>query len=270
MAGAGLLVSMARAAPRSRLLAVLLVGCGGGILDSGDAGDAGKARDAGKASAPFACHDDDPAFGTVHGRAAQPCTLADGGAGVVSLTFGCIDPNACQCRPEGGPAACAVGDAGNPHCVYATCNGRNEDEACALPGGGEGVCCMGLCNGGLANGWQSFPSTQENCGDCGSLCPTNSTCSMGSGVCSPGCPTDPCPEGFVCYFNICNPEGCASARDGSRCSAKGTSNPGICCSGMCVDPFDNSNCGGCGITCCPGRQCAPANSSGITGLCLPM
>jgi hypothetical protein len=39
-------------------------------------------------------------------------------------------------------------------------------------------------------------------------------------------------------------------------------NTGICCNHECGDPqTDNRNCGGCGVTCCSGKQC-----SGVSGL----
>src|SRR5580700_9810536 len=86
------------------------------------------------------CHDDRAPPGTPFLQGGESCTLPDGGPGVGSGTYGCVDPNACSCRSEGGPSTCVAGQ-----CIFAACNGRNEDEACSMPGGGSGVCCGGVC-----------------------------------------------------------------------------------------------------------------------------
>ncbi len=241
-------------------------GCGGSVVET----DNGAAA-AADGPAAQVCHDDRAAPGTPFVQGGDACTLPDGGAGLGDGTYGCVDPNACKCRPEGGPVACVAGQ-----CVYASCNGKNEDEACTMVGGGTGMCCSGVCSPSL--GLNAVQEDQANCGSCGRVCPAASTC-FNAG-CSPGCPTDPCPPGYGCVQvmgipqpSTCLPLSCAGQRDGARCYVPGSMTDaiynGICCGQECVDPTkDNGNCGGCGLKCCADTQCGSAGSGMIASVCL--
>jgi hypothetical protein len=220
--------------------------------------------------------------GSSHGNGGRTCHNDRPLQGTTAVQAG-----ACTCRPEGGRSSCVGGgldDSGVPssaHCVYASCNGSNEDEPCALPGGAEGTCCMGTC--GPMTPASGVPTSHDNCGACGNVCPADSTCDN-AGICRPGCPSQPCPAGLVCLVlpgepiaegSTCVHANCSSQPDGTRCSppailpnAPKGDILGICCGGQCVDStLDNGNCGGCGIVCCPGTQCG-SNGVGVEAVCL--
>ena len=204
-----------------------------------------------------ACHDDRRTSATSFVRTGTDCILPG------------------DCRPEGGPVTCVAG-----LCVYASCNGKNEDQACTMPGGAPGTCCQGTC--GPMTPPSGVPSSHDNCGGCGSVCPADSTCDN-AGLCSPGCPSQPCPAGLMCLTipafagqpAACVHASCSSQPDGTRCfgpavppNAPKNDIGGNCCGGQCVDStIDNANCGGCGIKCCAGTQCSSAGV-GIVSLCL--
>src|SRR5215467_13009265 len=78
-----------------------------------------------------ACHDDNPPLSSQFYEGGSSCTLPNGGQGVGDGQYGCIDPTLCHCRPEAGPATCAVGAV----CVYAGCNRANPGAACSLADG---------------------------------------------------------------------------------------------------------------------------------------
>jgi hypothetical protein len=182
----------------------------------------------------------------------------------------------CQCAPEAGPASCVAGDGFdtgfNVHCVYASCNSTDENEPCTLPDGAPGTCCAGSCVAllqpaflGMMPGYVSDPN---NCGGCGNMCLPGTTCPKG--VCITPCgPTD-CPAGRVCSYisQSCEPIiDCPSEPDGTPCRPT-VGGPGICCGGACISPTDDSNCGGCGIVCCPGTNCGPTFDVKGTSACL--
>jgi hypothetical protein len=207
--------------------------------------------------------------------------------GVGAANGVCRDPDSCECLAQAGDARCVPGGAGGEYgayqCVYASCNGANEDQACALPDGGAGICCQGACSSSVPNPIVMIPISQANCGACGYACPSASTCNVG-GVCSPGCPTQPCPAELVCLpgstleGSACVHGSCTAQPDGTRCSSpasvpnapiKGVPS-GICCGGQCVDPSqDGTNCGGCGIVCCPGTACISSSPLSVEAQCMP-
>jgi hypothetical protein len=292
-----------RSARRAHALVVTLSLCGctadtslRALEDSGAPSTSGDSRpetgslaaDGAPATIPTACHDDRPVPGTQWQEGGASCTLPDGGAGIGSGAYGCIDRTACFCKPEAGATTCPT----NGPCaaytavlvnpaVYATCSGANQDDPCALPGGGVGRCCAGVCRS-----LEYYLADSGNCGGCGFACAQGQQCSNGAcGACSSlglcgGCGAIACPAGRECVPAICRGDSssilgschacvlsaCANQPDGTACAIGGTQ--GMCCDQVCVNPMgDNRNCGGCGIACCPGVQCEPGSwfpSAGCT------
>lgn len=223
------------------------------------------------------CHDDRPrvpAPGTTPVREGAPCTLPNGRPGIGAGIYGCYDPTLCHCTPEAGSAMCAAGAV----CVFAACNGANEGAACSLPGGGQGTCCSGTCS------TIDLRTDLSNCGGCGYVCPDGVTCDYGA--CYIPTSTSPaCPAGLVLArtngvagtCSGCFPVSCTGLPDGAPCvtqlnyldyAGQIEQVVGLCCRSTCVDPgTDDQNCGGCGVTCCPGTHCHSAFSNGTTGGC---
>jgi len=216
----------------------------------------------------FACHDDRPTPGTPFVEGGSSCTLPDGGAGVGSGFYGCLDPTVCHCKPEAGPADCRQ-SRGQGVCVYAGCNGANDDELCQL-GASSGVCCAGTCAA------LDFETDNHDCGGCGVVCAPGSSCQ--GGMCMPACTFGhSCGGGLTCAqasvsirvggwaANGCFGTSCTGKPDGTDCMLPGQI--GICCAEACVSLVADTSCGGCGIQCCTGTHCSPSGS-GLTGVCL--
>jgi hypothetical protein len=255
------------------LCALVEAGCGGravGPPSGAESVDSG----ADVVVAPL-CRDDRPLPGTpfVENAFGGNCTLPDGGLGNGLGAWGCVDPSVClltmrtgspsHCKLGAGEAVCKAG-----RCIYASCSGITEDDACSLPDGSTGVCCAGVCR--PADFIANDPS---NCGGCGLGCASGMACANaycgdgGSGV-GPSCDGVVCAPGRVCAPTFCRwvtgggtscyscvASSCASKPDGIECPG------GMCCQQKCVDPAsDNNNCGGCGIRCCPGTQCSPGST----------
>lgn len=230
-----------------------------------------------------ACHDDVPPLSSMFYEGGSSCTLPDGRPGLGDGQYGCIDPTVCHCRPEAVPATCSA----SAVCVYQGCSGANQGAACALPGGAQGTCCESVCSA------VDLGTDPSNCGGCGNVCPAGMPCDNGQCGVPFGSGTVACPSGLVAAEAAttnsatvaCVAVSCAGLADGAPCStqvdAGGAVSPagpmaGLCCHGACVAWYkDNENCGGCGITCCPGTSCGVANdfggvvsSFGIVGWCL--
>ncbi|MCI0569264.1 MAG: hypothetical protein L0Y66_00780 [Myxococcaceae bacterium] len=182
----------------------------------------------------------------------------------------------CTCLPDGGvpevfEQTCGDGQDGD-------CDGRAdcEDPDCAgLDCGVHGLRCSAsscTCSG---NGGASEPA-EQSCGDgfdndcdgladCGDpdcerlLCAAPAlTCNGGQCVCAPEGGAAETTE-RTCSDGVDNDcDGLADCRDADcslqQCSAASTSI--LCCGSSCVDISANqSNCGGCGIACKPGKTC---------------
>lgn len=223
------------------------------------------------------CRDDRPVPGTPFAQGGSGCTLPGGGLGIGMGLYGCVSADVCVCKAEAGSATCGAkrtcgtyGQAGSSMpAVYATCSGATQDDLCALPDSTHGRCCAGVCRS-----LTFYLDDSANCGGCGFACGQGLACTNGScgdcvsgGLCTCGGVT--CPSGRTCApatcrgesslgsCHACMPSSCADQPDGLACVNAGGS-AGICCNHACVDPSsDNRNCGGCGIVCCPGVQCAP-------------
>jgi hypothetical protein len=246
----------------------VLVGCGGGAPVG-----------------TFACHNDNPPAGTPFIEGGGSCTLPNGRPGVGQGAYGCVDPNACKCKPEAGSAACRSGT-----CTYLSCNGVNEGESCVLPDQTVGTCCAGACRSA-----SYFDHDPANCGSCGLSCGEGHTCAQGG--CGQGCVGEcgdcsnvSCAPGTTCVSTFCNTtvgpfppvvaganscygcvaSDCTGAMEGLPCALEVPTlglGAGICCNHLCVAPFsDDANCGGCGISCCGGAHCMPGLRGG-EGVC---
>lgn len=177
-------------------------------------------------------------------------------AGQFNCNGTCIDvlsdPNNCgNCG-----AVCATGEA----CVEGVCGGT----ASPAPTAGGISCQLGTMACGL--NCVDTNSDNANCGGCGTVCGSGSSCVNGACECTGGtsaceqadsswgcfnlqasgqncgaCGTT-CPAGEVCAAGTCSADGCAG----------GT----LECNGGCVD-IDNdvSNCGQCGVQCSGGETC---------------
>ena len=221
----------------------------------------------GASATPAACHDDSPRPGTSFVEGGKRCTLPDGRQGFGHGSYGCVDPTICHCTPEAGAATCKQfpdppGTTGL--CVYASCNGSDEQQPCQRMDGSTGICCAGSCVV-----VSSLDTDPNNCGACGIACAESVTCDAtqgrrGCAVCPLGAPTCAvqCRTGYALVgasSQQCAASSCMGRSDGTTCSLGQSA--GICCGGRCIDPgTDNANCGGCGIRCCAGRQCSPAVS----------
>jgi hypothetical protein len=235
------------------LMLVAGTGCGSG------AGSAGM------------CHDNRPPPGTPFLEGGSSCTLPNGRPGVGQGEYGCIDPTLCHCTLEAGPATCATGAV----CVYAACSGANQGAACARPGGQQGTCCNGTCSA------IDLRTNPFNCGGCGNVCPQGVSCDYGA--CAIPFGTIPtCPHGLVgaaatCVGTSCSAcvaASCSGLADGAPCSVQsdagqGEQLAGLCCQGACAAWYaDNQNCGGCGVTCCPGTKCERTELFTIAAVCI--
>ena len=131
---------------------------------------------------------------------------------------------------------------------------QHHDAVCAA---GNGDCCFGAPS--LCTNFQTDPN---NCGGCGNVCGSGTTCTGGSCVspCAPG--TTPC--NGACVDESTDPNNCGGC--GNVCGAGTTCTGGSCvsvcapgetfCNGACVDAStDPNNCGSCGNVCGSGTTC---------------
>ncbi len=136
---------------------------------------------------------------------------------------------------------------------------------CFIDGGAVGTCCSQGCT---ATG-----SDPANCGLCGAVCPTGTSCAFGGCVTADAGPANcfgdagGCPAGLGCVGSYCLSFGCTDAGSGQTClfgvDALGYLAPGECCGSSCVDITQNpADCGSCGNSCSSG-VCVNAN------VCLP-
>lgn len=140
-------------------------------------------------------------------------------------------------------------------------------------------CCNGVC---------TSLNTNANCGACGNMCPSGSSCinrmcqcASGQPMCSGAC----CTTGQTCCGGICTdlngdenncgqcgrvcPPGtncaqgnciCATPCDGSCCSTGQG-----CCDGACTNLDTVDNCGTCGHACLDGQGCCDQLCRPLTG-----
>jgi len=185
------------------------------------------------------------------------CYSGIGGFGTATCTDLSTDPMNCgTCGRATWPGATCV--SGSP--VFTSCTGAPPDAPCTTDAGSTGLCCNGTCRAKSA-----YATDSQNCGACGSACPTGATCS--GGACSSYCPKKPCPSGTACGFltyvdpGYCYIDACSAATEGQPCGRPlpltfalfGTT---VCCSSTCLDlSSDPANCGSCGHACGTGELC---------------
>lgn len=191
--------------------------------------------------------------------------LCVGTAVIVALANGCGGRDSSTDNAAGGKAVSSGGSTANTSTlVVGTC-----------PAGT--TFCDAYCTNTLID--------SANCGSCGLVCPSGSTCSHGSCACSSGsadclgeCPASsvvcdgtcvnlltnadhcgscstPCSgANAICVGGTCGalaPNGSGGSTARPACPAE-TSECGAVCTRLAIDP---NNCGGCGITCVAGRIC---------------
>jgi hypothetical protein len=160
-------------------------------------------------------------------------------------------------------AACTSGACVNGGCTSApppTCADQPPGGECYV-GTNQGVCCGGTC---------TF-NDDSNCGGCGIICPTGSTCTSVGGT--PQCAVNgqpapctnsmQCASGEVCFPGpgTCASETCGAKGEGQSCGLP-DGGSGTCCSGRCSDLItDSQNCQNCGAVCPMGTICVGADES---------
>jgi hypothetical protein len=142
-------------------------------------------------------------------------------------------PDGTQCN--GGTCAAVV-----------DCSKNADNVNCQLASDAYGTCCNGQCQ---AYGTCGTACEKGDVRDANNICvhaksgkPDNHTCTDDSD----------CPTGYGCVYGTCYQQSCPSGYDNAPCAFAGAvgSTYGQCCSGQCVDIYnDSSNCGSCGGTC---------------------
>ncbi len=193
------------------------------------------------------------------GSNGESCQLEDGGStGGICCGGRCVDSFNDPANCEGCGLVCPHGYFCSENCgccndgggylpvtpAPTTCGPQTEDMECVLEFGAIGLCCHGSCS--AANYYQ--------CGAYAGACDAGSDCAAGTlcvaGTCwDTACPPDS--NGDACLFGYIEPP-------------YSLYTTGVCCSGNCINPYeDPNNCGGCGVACASGI-CSSWN-----GLCLP-
>ena len=133
---------------------------------------------------------------------------------------------------SGGSTAGGTGTSGNGGST------GGSGGACALPdnvpcgSSGSVLCCGGSCI--------DITADAHNCGSCGNACPAGASCAAAPGG-----------------AGVCLLADCSGASYGASCQAPGGDGGiGSCCASGCVADHDPQNCGGCGVVCAQGAQCA--------------
>lgn len=136
-----------------------------------------------------------------------------------ALACGASVPGAC---PSG--TSCWQGTA----CLPSGCAGEPDGTICSFTVTRFGACCGGTCVDPTRD--------DQNCGACGRVCGTGTTCA---------------------YYGDCYPlPPCSDPGMSNAWCVLPTGGMGRCCGPDCVDPFtDERNCDACGITCTSGATC---------------
>ena len=155
----------------------------------------------------------------------------------------------------------------------------------------NGICVIRTCNNGFgdcdgvaSNGCEAnLLTTQNNCGQCGIVCPLNTVCNNGACICSSGFAD--CDSSVIngCETDITSVDNCGSCSN--QCSSLNGNSVcflGSCRLSTCVGSFfdcdgsttngcevnlssDNLNCGTCGKTCNPNSVCTNGACNCLTG-----
>jgi hypothetical protein len=213
-------------------------------------------------------------YGNCDGNNVNGCetNLTNSLANCGSCGFACSTPNG---TPSCVAGACALSscNVGYGNCDGNAANGCETNitnsiancgscgHACALanatPACNTGACAISSCNIGYADcnanaadGCEiNLTNDVNNCGKCGTLCPSGSTCSSGTCSCTVNCGTgSSCTTGTSCASKVCS--------------------GGFCAAATCSDGVKNGNetdvdCGG--GTCAP---CATAKACLVASDCI--
>jgi hypothetical protein len=181
------------------------------------------------------------------------------------LACGACDDRSARCNAttlrcdsfcKGPPAACGGTVITNPLGYTQTCIDSAQSSSC-------GTQCVDLT------------SSMQNCGGCGTACPSVATCRAGACVCPTG--QTACGTACVALTSVTNCGGC-----GVQCLSGGVCNAGTCacpsgqtmCGNSCA-PLDTStaHCGACGNACLSGASCnagvcaCPTGQINCAGVC---
>jgi hypothetical protein len=187
------------------------------------------------------------------GEPGEPISDLDGGADDDGGAVPVFEDNGCPenevCVDGAGGAVCQCGD--GPGCpADETCHSSGECRCGSGDGcGADESCCDGEC--------LDLQADEDNCGRCGRVCRTGTSCEEGECRC-PNAAETACPDG--CFNLQTDEEHCG--RCGRQCATGATCNAGVCecdtageeaCDGECVRIDTNQNCGECGNECVAGR-----------------
>jgi hypothetical protein len=185
-------------------------------------------------------------------------------AGIAALPTGCGSGSS-----SGGGGVAGKKDAGTDGSGGtggATGGAGGTDGATGGTGGGEQCPGATLCNGVCTQ----TDFDPNNCGTCGTVCPTGQLCS--TGVCGITCVGGTTQCGDLCVDTQSSNANCGSC--GNACATGQVCSNGVCgltcvggttsCNGTCVNTAnDPANCGACN-TACPAGQLCSNSACGLT------